>query len=52
MKIYYEDLLVGEVLTNQYLTIDQALELIEFDEEKFISEHGFDDIDYNEFTTA
>ncbi|MCY7454272.1 hypothetical protein [Bacillus altitudinis] len=52
MIIYYEDLLVGEVLTNQFLTIDQAFELIEFDEERFITEHGFDDIDYNEFTTA
>ncbi|MFU1796954.1 hypothetical protein ACM1RC_24035 [Paenibacillus azoreducens] len=49
VKIYYEDILVGEVVTNQSLTVDQALELIGFDEEKFISEQGFDGIDYNDF---
>lgn len=49
MKIYYEDILVDEVVTNRSMTVDEALELIDFDEEKFISENGFDDIDYNDF---
>ena len=49
VKIYYEDILVGEVLTNRSLTVDEALELIEFDEQKFISNNGFDDINYNDF---
>ncbi|GAA0395824.1 hypothetical protein [Paenibacillus motobuensis] len=49
MKIYYEDILVGEVLTNRSLTVGEALELVGFDEEKFIAENGFDDIDYNDF---
>jgi len=31
------------------MTIDEALKLIEFDEQKFIKENGFDDIDYNDF---
>lgn len=49
MKVYYEDILVGEILTNRSLTVDEALELIDFDEQKFVAEHGFDNIDYNDF---
>lgn len=49
VKVMYEDIIVGEILTNQSLTINQALELIEFNEQKFIEENGFDDIDYNDF---
>lgn len=49
VKIYYEDILVGEILTNRSLTVDEALELIEFNEQKFISDNDFDDIDYNDF---
>jgi len=49
MKIYYEDILVGKIVTNRSMTIDEALKLIEFDEQKFIKENGFDDIDYNDF---
>lgn len=47
--IYYEDIEVGEVMTNRSLTIDEALELIGFDEEKFLNEQGFEAIDYNDF---
>jgi len=49
MEIYYENILVGEVVTNQSLTVDASLELINFNEENFINENGFEDIDYNEF---
>jgi len=49
MQVFYEDILVGEVLTNRSLTVDEALELIGFDEEKFIADNGFDGIDYNDF---
>jgi len=49
VKVMYEDILVGEILTDRSLSVDEALELIGFDEEKFVSEHGFDDIDYNDF---
>lgn len=48
-KVFYEDILVGEIVTNRSLTVDEALELVGFDEEVFISENGFDDIDYNDF---
>lgn len=49
MKIYYEDILVGEVLTNRSLHVDEALNLIGFNEQEFIEQQGFDDIDYNNF---
>lgn len=49
IKVFYEDILVGEILTNRSLTVDEALELIGFDEQQFIIDNGFDDIDYNDF---
>lgn len=42
MKVFYEDIEIGTVITNQSLTVDEALELIGFDEEKFCEEQGFD----------
>lgn len=41
---------MGELINNRSITIDEALELIEFDEQAFKSDHGYDKIDYNEFT--
>jgi len=35
--------------TNRSITVDEALDLIGFNEEQFIDEQGFDDIDYNDF---
>lgn len=52
MKVFYEDILVGEVVTNRSLTVDEALHTIGFDADKFMSEQGFDDLDYNEFRLA
>lgn len=49
MKVFYEDILIGSVATNQSLTVDQALSLIGFNEESFILENGLDDIDYSYF---
>ena len=45
----YEEILVGEVMTNRSMTVDEALEMIGFDEEKFLQENGFDAVDYNDF---
>lgn len=50
MKITYGEVVVGEVMTNRSLTVEEALELIDFDEQKFLDEQGWDDLDYNEFT--
>ena len=48
-KLFYEEILVAEITTNKSLTVDKVLELIEFNEQEFITEQGFDDIDYNDF---
>lgn len=48
-KVFYENIEVGEVMTNQSLTVERALELIEFDEDKFLNEQGFEALDYNDF---
>lgn len=52
VKVMYENILVGEVYTNRSLSVDEALNLIDFNEAKFIEENGFDDIDYNDFWLA
>lgn len=50
MRVFYgEDIYVGEVVTNQFMSVDRALDLLSFDEEDFCKEHGFDNIDINEF---
>lgn len=49
MKVYYENVLVGEVITNRSLTVDEALDAIGFDEEDFLAKQGWDAIDYNDF---
>lgn len=49
VKVFYEGILVGEIMTNRSITVDEALELIGFDEAKFLSDNGFDAIDYNDF---
>ena len=48
-KLFYEEILVAEITTNKSLTVDEVLEQIEFNEQEFITEQGFDDIDYNDF---
>lgn len=51
--LYYDDggveIFVGELLTNQALTIDEMLDLVSFDESSFKGAHRLDEIDYNEF---
>jgi sulfur carrier protein ThiS len=50
VKVMYESILVGYVLTNRSISVLEALEILGFNEEEFISENNFDDIDYNDFT--
>lgn len=52
MKLYYEDILVGEVTTNKSLSVEEALDAIGFNEEEFIEENGFEAIDYNDFNVV
>jgi len=49
MKLFYEEILVGEVMTNKSITVDEALEMVSFNEGKFLQENGFDEVDYNVF---
>lgn len=53
MKLYYEtyynDILVGELITNQSIDIDYFLEMVEFNENEFMNKHNLNDIDYNNF---
>ena len=49
MKLYYEDILIGEVVTNRSLSVNKALDLVGFNPKNFVKENGFDDIDYNDF---
>lgn len=49
MKIYYDDIFVGEIVTNKSITVDEVLDLIDFNEQEFKEKHCFDEVDYNHF---
>ena len=52
MRIYYGNIFIGEIASNRSMTVEEALDHIEFDEEAFKQAQGFDEIDYNEFRTG
>lgn len=49
MKVMYEGLLVGEVITNRSMSVDEALEFVDVD--TFCENHQLDkdELDPNEF---
>lgn len=49
VSVFYEDYCVGKIYTNRSLSVDEALEILRFDENDFLEKTGFDDIDYNVF---
>lgn len=49
MRIYYNDILVAELINNRSITIDEALEIVGFDEDKFKEDNEIENLDYNEF---
>lgn len=49
MKVMYEDIVVGTIVTNRSMSVNEALELVSFDENEFMQKYDLDDIDYNEF---
>lgn len=50
MKLFYEDILVGDVIVDgRSVEIEELLDIVGFDEESFLKEHGWDAIDYSEF---
>ena len=48
MKLFYGDLLLGEVITNHSMTVDEALEVLGIDMDKVAQENGWDDWDFEE----
>lgn len=50
--LMYEDVTVAEVVTNHSVSVDWVLDFVDFDENKFLEEQGWDAIDYNDFYFA
>ncbi len=48
MKLFYGDILLGTVLTNHSMTVDEALEFVGVDMDEFAQEQGWDDWDWEE----
>ena len=46
MKLFYEDLLIGEVVTNHSMSIEDIFELLGIDMDMIAEENGWDDWDY------
>src|SRR5699024_7641246 len=49
IKIFYKNIFINDIITNKSLTIDEMLELIDFDEQAFRDEHGFEVLDPSDF---
>src|SRR5699024_2298415 len=50
-KIFYENIFISDIITNKSMTIEEMLELIDFDEQAFRDEHGFEALDPADFKT-
>ncbi len=48
MKLYYGDILLKDILTNNSMTVDEALEFSGIDMDEYAREHGWDDWDWEE----
>lgn len=48
MKLYYGNILLGEILTNHSMTVDEALEHVGINMDKYAQENGWDDWDWEE----
>src|SRR5690625_10536 len=44
-KIFYENIFISDIITNKSLTIEEMLELTDFDEQAFKAKHGFEALD-------
>lgn len=49
-KIFYEDIFITDLITNKSMTIEEMLELTDFDEEAFKEKHGFEALDPADFS--
>src|SRR5699024_5800236 len=48
-KIFYENIFISDLITNKSMTIDEMLELTDFDEQAFKAKHGFEALDPSDF---
>lgn len=46
MKLYYDNILLGEVLTNHRMTIDEALEFVSVNMDEFAEKNKWDNWNY------
>ena len=49
IKIFYENIFISDLITNKSMTIDEMLELTDFDEQAFKAKHGFEALDPSDF---
>src|SRR5699024_12146203 len=48
-NVYYDYVLFGEFINNRSITLEEMLELVEFNEEEFKDVHDLESIDYDCF---
>lgn len=46
MKLYYNDLLLGEVLTNHSMSIEDMIYILDLDLDEWAQAQGWEDWDY------
>lgn len=46
MKLLYDQIVLGEILTNKSMSIEDAIELLEIDMDLYAQEQGWDNWDY------
>lgn len=46
MKLMYDEIVLGEILTNHSMSIEDAIELLEIDMDLYAEEQGWDDWEY------
>ena len=50
MVLKYADTVLGRILTNHALTIDEALDLLDIDMDKYAAEQGWEGWDYEQLS--
>ena len=48
MKLFYEDILLGEVVTNHSMAVDEALDILDIDMDAVARENGWNDWDWEQ----
>jgi hypothetical protein len=51
VKLFYDDILLGEVLTNHSMSIEDILNILNIDMDKYASEQGWDDWNFESLRT-